>query len=394
MPAPPADAPPSRRHIVQCARAIGPGFGVSGPSLQLERAFVELGCTCERFTLDDLHVRADAGPSASRFAALCRFWYGIVVFSTIGSVALWWKFRPARRRPGTVVVCQVDALYGDIFVIRSLHKGFLERHPSRTWMLLRNPLHALVLARDAIRFRGAVHKHFVALSQSNKNEVVRLYGMAPERITVIPNGVDLDRFRPSPAAREEIRRTLGLADDDLVAIFVGHELERKGLRVLLEALRFLNQDGVSIRLIVASGESPDRLRQEFPDLEGLVFFVGHRQDIERFYAAADVFAMPASYDISPLVGPEALASGLPLVMTDVGDVREYLRDGGNGLLVARDAESIAHALSRLASDRALLRRLSESARASVADRDWRVIGRRLLDLMDRLLPLPDPKSAA
>lgn len=394
MPVSLADAPPFRRHIVQCARAIGPGFGVSGPSFQLERAFVELGCSCERFTLEDLHVRADAAPSASRRAALCRFWYGIVVFSTIGSMALWWKFRPARRRAGTVVLCQVDALYGDIFVVRSLHKGFLERHPSRMWMLLRNPLHALVLARDAIRFRGAVHRHFVALSESNKNEVIRLYGVAADRITVIPNGVDLDRFRPRPAARQEIRRTLGLADDDLAAIFVGHELERKGLRVLLEALRLLNRDGVTMRLIVASGESPDRLRHEFRDLEAQVFFVGHRQDIERFYAAADVFVMPASYDISPLVGPEALASGLPLVMTDVGDVREYLRDGVNGLLVARDAASLAHALARLASDRALRQRLSEAARASVADRDWRVIAGRLLDLMDRLFPLGDRKSAA
>jgi UDP-glucose:(heptosyl)LPS alpha-1,3-glucosyltransferase len=370
---------------VQCARRIGPGFGVSGPSYQLERAFQALGCTTERFTLDDLGVRADRAPSASARLELWRFWRDVVVFSTAGSLLLWWRYR--RRDARTVVVCQVDALYGDLFVVRSLHKAFLERHPSRTAMLLRNPLHALVLLRDHIRFTRGVHRHFVALSQGNKDDLVRLYGVPESQVSVIPNGVDLERFQPSPSARDEVRRSLALAPHSIVAIFVGHEFERKGLRPVLEAIRILARRRVAVTLIVAGGDSPDRLRTEFADLGGQLRFVGHRLDIERYYAAADVFVMPASFDISPLAGLEALASGLPVLITDLGGVREYLRDGENGWFVEPDGGAIATKLERLARDRPLLAAMSRRARASVAHRGWMEVATQLLALIDRVVPL-------
>jgi UDP-glucose:(heptosyl)LPS alpha-1,3-glucosyltransferase len=392
VPSPAVTIPAPRRRIVQCARTIGPGFGVSGPAYQLERAFIELGCSCERFSLENLGLRRDTATGKPTTAALLSFWRDIFVFSTLGSAVLRWRFGGRRRRPGEVVLCHVDALYGDIFVVRSLHKGFLERHPARRRMLLRNPLHAFVLARDRIRFRGNVHRHLVALSQRNKDEIIRLYGVPAERITVIPNGVDLVRFQPSDASRQEVRRLLSLPGDALVCIFVGHEFERKGLAVVLEALRLLAGEGRAPHLIVAGGDSPAQLEAEFRDLAGLLRFVGHRQDVERYYAAADVFVMPASFDISPLVGPEALASGLPIVMTDVGGVREYLREGENGLITTSDPRDLAATLARLSADPILRRRLSEGARPSVADRDWRVIARRFLDLMDRLFPFSGPIS--
>jgi UDP-glucose:(heptosyl)LPS alpha-1,3-glucosyltransferase len=378
-----------RRHIVQCARAIGPGYGVSGPAYQLERAFIGLGCACERFTLEHLGIRTTAPPPSRPVVALVRFWRDIVLFSVAGSLVLWWKFGGRRRDPRTIVLCHVDALFGDIFVVRSLHKAFLEHHPFRTRMLLRNPLHALVLARDRIRFRWGIHRHLVALSQGNKDELVRLYNVPSEKISVIPNGVDLDRFQPSGVHRQNVRLELALPDDGVVAIFVGHEFERKGLRVVLEALRLLNERGVTMRLIVAGGDSPDRLQREFSDLADRVRFVGLRQDIERHYAAADLFVLPASFDISPLAGLEALASGLPILMPDLGGVREYLRDGENGWFITREPEDVAAKLARLASDGGLLRRVSARARESVADRDWPMIARRYLDLIDRLFPLPE-----
>jgi UDP-glucose:(heptosyl)LPS alpha-1,3-glucosyltransferase len=297
---------------------------------------------------------------------------------------LWWKFG-RRRRPDTVVICQVDALFGDVFVCRSLHKGFLERHPSRTWMLLRNPLHLFVLARDHVRFRWNVHQRIVALSQPNKDEIMRLYGVADDRITVIPNGVDLDRFQPSAEARRDLRRQMSIGDDEFVAIFVGHEFERKGLRVVLEALTSLLARGVRLTLVVAGRDDPARLRSEFAHLGDAVRFVGNRADVERYYAAADVFVMPAAFDISPLVGPEALAAGLPILMTDVGGVRDYLRDGENGWFIAREAGDVAAKIERLVRDRELLRQLSSRARASVMDRDWRVIAARFVDVITNRL---------
>ena len=375
------------RHIVQCARTIEPGYGVSGPAYQLEQAFSELGCRCERFTLADLGLRTGSSQSTRQAGALLRFWRDVLLFSTLGSLQLWWWFR-RRRDHRTVVLCHVDALFGDLFAVRSLHKGFLETHPQRWRMLLRNPLHAFVLTRDALRFRWPTHRHFVALSERNKAEIIRLYDVPESMITVIPNGVDLQRFRPSRSSRHSVRSALSLPTEALVGIFVGHEFRRKGLRVVLEALRRVLADGVEMFLLVAGGDSPGDLEVEFGDLANRVRYLGYRSDIERYYAAADVFVMPASFDISPLVGPEALASGLPILMTDVGGVREYLRDAENGWLVDRDPVDVAQKLTTMARDRPMRDRMSRAARPSISDRDWRLIARRFLDLLDEQFPLP------
>ena len=156
-------------------------------------------------------------------------------------------------------------------------------------MLLRNPMHAMVLLRDWIRFRCRVHRHIVALSEANKREVVRLYGVDPGSIAVIPNGVDLDRFKPDAAARAAVRRELSWPSDVLVGVFVGHEFERKGLDVALAAIRGLSHSGPDVRLIVAGGDAAAGLREAFGDVAAHVAFVGHRSDVERYYAAADVF---------------------------------------------------------------------------------------------------------
>jgi UDP-glucose:(heptosyl)LPS alpha-1,3-glucosyltransferase len=236
-----------------------------------------------------------------------------------------------------------------------------------------------------VRFRWNVHRHIIALSATNKDEIRRLYGVPDDRITVIPNGVDLDRFQPSAEARRDVRRELSIGDDEFVAIFVGHEFERKGLRVVLEALTSLLARHVQLTLVAAGRDDPARLKSEFSHLGDAVRFVGNRTDVERYYAAADVFVMPAAFDISPLVGPEALAAGLPILMTDVGGVREYLRDGENGWLIRREANDVASKLERLVKDRELLRQLSARARASVLDRDWRVVAGRFVEVITNRL---------
>jgi UDP-glucose:(heptosyl)LPS alpha-1,3-glucosyltransferase len=355
--------------IVQCAREIGEGFGVSGPALHLEREFRRLGHQCERFTLADLGLRGQAErPGERGLAAWLLFWRDILAFSFIGGAVLAWRFR--RRAPGTVVVTHVDALYGDVFVLRSLQKALFAADRRRWWWCVRNPLHLLVLLRDEVRFRTRVHRHIVALSEENKQDLVRLYGVDSHRITVIPNGVETGRFRPDPGSGRAVRDELAIGTDGFLALFVANDFEGKGLRPLLEAVRLLHRDGADVHLVVAGRGAADSWRREFADLESFVRYVGHRLDLERWYAAADVFVLPTRFEMSPLAGREALASGLPVLMTDVGGVAAYLRDGRNGFFITTDPADIARKLRLLRDDPGRRAHMAKWSRESVAGDDW------------------------
>jgi UDP-glucose:(heptosyl)LPS alpha-1,3-glucosyltransferase len=160
-------------------------------------------------------------------------------------------------------------------------------------------------------------------------------------VTVVPNGVDLGRFHPDPDARRSLRGE----DDELVALFVGGDWSRKGLEIAIRAIELARADGIAVSLwVVGDGDS-----RRFPNT-GAVQFFGRRADTERFYAAADVFVLPSSYETFSLVAYEAAASGLPVIGTAVSGILELVREGGGGLLVDPTPQSVHSALGRLASD--------------------------------------------
>ncbi|MFQ5937943.1 MAG: glycosyltransferase family 4 protein, partial [Acidiferrobacterales bacterium] len=136
--------------------------------------------------------------------------------------------------------------------------------------------------------------------------------------------------------RNSAREELGLAPSDFALCFVANEFERKGLRSLLAAMRILFQDHFKCHLIVAGNDSAAPYQSELTNIESFVHFLGHRQDIDRIYAAADVFVLPTNYDLSPLVGLEALAAGLLLLMTPIGGIRDYLQEGATGYFIKPD----------------------------------------------------------
>jgi len=366
---------------VQCARAIGDGFGVGGPALALERELGRLGVECRRFTLADLGIAA--GAVGGRWRTLFALWRDILVFSFAGGMLLWWR-HGRRRDPGTVVLCHADVLYGDVFVVRSLHKAYLQRSGGIARNCARNPLHALVLLRDAIRFRCGVHRHIVALSEKGAAEVESLYAVARSRISVIPNGVDCERFQPSAAARRAQRSALGIDDEAFVLLFAANEFDRKGLAFVVAALRLLAERGEHPQLLVAGQDSIEPFRSAVAPIRERVHVLGHRPDIERLYAAADALILPTRHDLSPLVAPEALACGLPLLMTDVSGISHFLRDGETGFFVRRNAADIAEKIARLMRSPEERACMGARGRELALAHDWPHIARRYRDLLARV----------
>jgi glycosyltransferase involved in cell wall biosynthesis len=174
----------------------------------------------------------------------------------------------------------------------------------------------------------------------------RALGVDPVRVSVIPNGVDVERFpMVEPVRRAGARADFGLAADEGVAVYVGALAPEKNVGAVVRALTKL--DGV--KLLVA-GEGSERTALErlgralAPDR---VQFLGRFDDVPRVFAAADVVVLPSLSEGLPGVLIEAGLSGIPVVASDVGFVNEVVADGETGYLVdPADGPGLADALAR------------------------------------------------
>ena len=292
-----------------------------------------------------------------------------------------------RSRGETVVITHNDALAGDVYVNHGVLKASLQARGRLIARSLRNPLHLFVLARDAWRYRSRTHRAVVALTAGEERTLRAAYPQLAPPVTVIPNGVDTRRFTP-PADRDaELRAAQRAAwqrsDGDRVVLFVGHEYDRKGLPLLMDAVR-----GVPGCVVVVVGGSPEMVRtaeREAADLGvgDRVTFIGQVADAAPYFAAADVFCLPSAYEANALVVLEALASGVPVVATRVGFAPELIEDGVNGFLVERSADDIARALRELTAAEPSAWR--QAARATAERYSWSVIAGRYAELASDVL---------
>jgi D-inositol-3-phosphate glycosyltransferase len=224
-------------------------------------------------------------------------------------------------------------------------------------------------------------------------------GADPGRVTVIPCGVDVELFRPRPAAAARDR--LGL-DAEHVLLFVGRLTPIKGLETLLRALSVLRSDGLAaarLKLLVVGGTKGDEagsehLRRLAQDL-GIGPWVDFRgpqpQDaLPDYYAAADMCLIPSRYESFGMVALEAMASGVPVVASRAGGLAVTVQDGATGRLVPEgDVSALARAVAELLADepgrRALGARAVEWARRFA----WPSVGRSVADLYAELLPVSE-----
>ena len=186
---------------------------------------------------------------------------------------------------------------------------------------------------------------------------------------VIPNMVDTARFKPSVDAGD-LRSKLGMGADEKVVLFVGRLTRHKGLEYLLEASR-----RVKARvLIVGGGELEGRCRQMAKELgvEERTIFAGEVDDavLPKYYSISDVLALPSTSRLEAfgIVGLEAMASGRPVVISDIPGVREIINDGKEGLLAEpMNPEDLARKLSAILKDDGRRREMGASARKRVEE---------------------------
>jgi glycosyltransferase involved in cell wall biosynthesis len=212
----------------------------------------------------------------------------------------------------------------------------------------------------------------------------------PSRTHLLGNGIDLDRFAPGtvdPKDRVAVRDELGAGPGTIVVGMVGRMVAEKGYPELFEAAAQLDGRYVVAAIGPDDPAKPDAVtadQRAAAERAGVVF-LGQRDDVERLYAAMDVFVLPSHREGFPRAAMEAAATGLPIVATDVRGCRQVVDDGVTGLLVpVRDPSRLAAAIAALGSDAELRRRMgaaaAEKARSSFDER--RVVDIVLLTYAD------------
>ncbi|WP_409048048.1 glycosyltransferase family 4 protein [Microbacterium sp. HA-8] len=273
-----------------------------------------------------------------------------------------------------------DALVGQVYVNHGVLREALRMRPDTSWRW--NPLHRFLLAREWLRHRSRGYRRIVCISKSEEEVLARHYPRTQAMTTVISNGVDTTRFTvPSEAERRDARSAIGVGDQDPLALFVGHEFDRKGLFVVLAALDEL-QD-LRLHVVGGSPAAIDRARTQTRDrgLSGRVSFAGVG-DPRSAYVAADVLVVPSRYEAAPLVLIEALSTGVPFVSGTSGIGADLIAQGAPGVACDIEYESVARAVRAMISRRSEEGRpLSQERCRAVASRyDWTPIARQYVDL--------------
>lgn len=242
------------------------------------------------------------------------------------------------------------------------------------------PLASLARSIERRIFRQA--DAILAVSTEVAAHVIEV-GAAPERVHIVPNGVDTNRFCPATSG-ERIRRHLGLGSEIVIG-FVGSLKPWHGVDRLITAFDHVAKSNWRL-LVVGEGPHSEALFEQATRLRrrDQIVFTGavSHDEIPEYIAAMDIAVAPyqavRDFYFSPLKLFEYLASGKTVVATDVGQISQVIRHGENGYLVGPEVTSLAEALARLATDPELRRQLGERAPVGVVS--WEETARRVLDI--------------
>lgn len=283
----------------------------------------------------------------------------------------------AARRDGAEIVLSFARTVG-ADVIRSgggAHQRYVRaaaawRPPVRALAMRLSAYHRVQMLTERWGFAHPALQRVVAVSDLVRAQVAEDFALAPEKAVTIYNGVDLERFKPlSEDQRRAVRRELRLDPDCRIVVFVGSGFARKGLGFLLRSWVLIRQK--PLLLVVGGDHETYRFRALAARL-GLreqVTFAGIRPQVENIIAVADALALPSLFEPFGNVVAEAMACGVPALVSSRCGVAEWLPDGMRRFVVAdpTNPSQIADCVGDLLDESAELRR---TVRAIVEPYTW------------------------
>lgn len=237
-----------------------------------------------------------------------------------------------------------------------------------------------VVRRSVARYCNSCQE--VTTPAAGMAQVIGDYGVRSP-VTVVPNGVDLRRYRG--ASGEPVRRRLGLAPEHVVGLFTGRIAPEKNLPALLDAARLVADQHREFRLIVL-GDGPDlpalRRQAEEMGLAEAVLFPGSvaHEEVAPFCAAADLFLTASTSEVNPTSVIEAMAAGTPVVAYDTFGAREIVRPGEEGILTDHNPRALAAAVCGLFAGRDALARMAAQAARGAERFSLEMTGGQMLEV--------------
>jgi glycosyltransferase involved in cell wall biosynthesis len=236
-------------------------------------------------------------------------------------------------------------------------------------------------------------KRIIAVSEFTKRELLQYYKVPEERIRVIHNGVDVNKFKPAGDKRKA-KQELGFNPNDIAIVSVGRLYARKGLFTLIESIPAVVNRFKNAKFIISGKGQSDEVRKLIAHAEKIgvkdnIIFTGYYPDkkLPRLYQAADVFAFSTFYEHHPFAVLEALSTGLPVVTTRVGGIPETIENGKNGFLVEPfNAKQFAEKILFLLDNPAAAMVMGSLARKTILQKfDWRIVVKDVLKIYDEIL---------
>ena len=227
----------------------------------------------------------------------------------------------------------------------------------------------LLMAWRHFRWRAHIlrSERLIAVSASVAEEVSRFAPSAADKVTVVPNGVSLQHFRPNESTRIDIRGKLNIPLESSVMITAGRLAAEKGTHLAIEAMKKI-EDGTAHLLILGEGEDRARLEQlsRAENLSGRVHFTGFvpHDELPAYLSAADLFLMPTlRQEGLPITLVESLAAGLPVVASNIGGIRAAVEHQKQGMLFPLgELNAFVEQLELLLSGHELRKKLARAAR--------------------------------
>jgi len=227
------------------------------------------------------------------------------------------------------------------------------------------------IARITEKLTKCFVKQYLANSESVKNFYVENIGVEKEKITVIPNGIDVD-FYDNVKIDCNLRRSFGIDDTDFVIICIANLHINKGHRYLLEAFENIYKENENIKLLlVGDGNEKKNLLSQIKNYNSKnnILFLGKRTDVLQLLKISDIFVLPTFFEGMSNAIIEAMVSDVPIITTNIPENQDLIENEKSGILFpVNDVASLTKAMELLIADETLRKKLSQNAKQEAEKR--------------------------